>query len=402
MDELVYCYSTQSKVISLQYMMQSYCEDFSSEVFNWTPQMCVALKDGTQWRISYDAESIKSGQNRCKEIFDDCKMRDKLFARIKNILEEADKLLIMLRESDDILLDDMAECYLAYMKKFIQYYSFSNEFIFLLAENEIKEKLHEYFCDSELNEILYGLDSEVDDECQLNKAIRKVAANANTESEMHFGAKLNAAFRLRKLRYFMRETMVSVNACFSQLIRCRLSSINKNWNNEDIERILENLRIEDLYKLKSVSEDKDINAILCINGNIFFVRKRKYLQYFKTNCLHETEYKGNFVFGKGVISGKVCKDLASIKRSDNIYVAKTLHPRDMVSLKGIKAILLDEGGVLSHAAIIARELRIPCLTNLRFMAEYAEDWDDIILIYIGNGLISPLLVNLVTDIIDNI
>lgn len=67
------------------------------------------------------------------------------------------------------------------------------------------------------------------------------------------------------------------------------------------------------------------------------------------------------------ITGRVCvilsdKDFNNFKRGD-IIVTPMTSPKFLSLIKECSAIITDEGGTLSHAAIISRELKIPCLVG---------------------------------------
>lgn len=50
---------------------------------------------------------------------------------------------------------------------------------------------------------------------------------------------------------------------------------------------------------------------------------------------------------------------------DSILVTETTQPQLIMACKKAKAIITNEGGILSHAAIISRELGIPCVVGTR-------------------------------------
>lgn len=69
----------------------------------------------------------------------------------------------------------------------------------------------------------------------------------------------------------------------------------------------------------------------------------------------------------GTASGKVkrildLKDLSKIKKGD-ILVTKMTNPDMVVSMQKSLAIITDEGGITSHAAIVSREMGIPCVVG---------------------------------------
>ncbi len=67
-------------------------------------------------------------------------------------------------------------------------------------------------------------------------------------------------------------------------------------------------------------------------------------------------YKGE-VLSPGTVEGVV----SSLEKPGEIIVAKRVTPLDSLKVVNAKGIILEEGGKLSHIAIYARELEIPCV-----------------------------------------
>ncbi len=77
--------------------------------------------------------------------------------------------------------------------------------------------------------------------------------------------------------------------------------------------------------------------------------------------------KGNVVSGSGKIVGRVqivykAADVKAIPQG-SIVVTPMTSPDMVPFLKKAKAIVTDEGGITCHAAIVARELSIPCIVG---------------------------------------
>ena len=51
------------------------------------------------------------------------------------------------------------------------------------------------------------------------------------------------------------------------------------------------------------------------------------------------------------------------------------HPKDIVLIGKSLAIVTDEGGILSHAAIIAREMKKPCIIGTKIATKVFKDGD---------------------------
>jgi len=88
--------------------------------------------------------------------------------------------------------------------------------------------------------------------------------------------------------------------------------------------------------------------------------------------------KGN-VACKGRVKGQVkvvlyTKDFSKFKRG-NILVASMTRPEFLPVIKKAAAIVTDEGGITCHAAIISRELNIPCIIGTRNATRILKDGD---------------------------
>ncbi len=77
---------------------------------------------------------------------------------------------------------------------------------------------------------------------------------------------------------------------------------------------------------------------------------------------------------KTIFSQKIITELKKINKGD-ILIAETTGPEMMVACKKAAAIITDEGGLTSHAAIVSRELKIPCLVGTKIASKVIKDGD---------------------------
>ncbi len=82
---------------------------------------------------------------------------------------------------------------------------------------------------------------------------------------------------------------------------------------------------------------------------------------------------------KGVAKGVVkivrkVHDLVNVFKGD-ILVASMTRPEMVVAMKKAAAIVTDEGGITSHAAIVSRELHIPCIVGTKNATKILKDGD---------------------------
>ena len=68
------------------------------------------------------------------------------------------------------------------------------------------------------------------------------------------------------------------------------------------------------------------------------------------------------------------RDIAKIKKGE-ILVAPKITPKYVPAMEKAIAIITDEGGLLSHAAIVSREMGIPCVVGTKIATQVLKDGD---------------------------
>jgi phosphohistidine swiveling domain-containing protein len=128
--------------------------------------------------------------------------------------------------------------------------------------------------------------------------------------------------------------------------------------------------------LFSPNSEKDIH-------NIFIYQKDwviKIIKKYSTISSNSQEIKGVAISG-GIIKGKIRlilspKDFSKFKAGE-ILVTHYTSPAFMMLIKKASAIITDEGGVTSHAAIISRELKTPCVVGTKIATKVLHDGDSV-------------------------
>jgi len=98
-------------------------------------------------------------------------------------------------------------------------------------------------------------------------------------------------------------------------------------------------------------------------------------------CLGNVQGKAVVVLSK--------KDYHKIK-TGNILVTTMTKPDIVPYLKYVRGIITNDGGALSHASIISREMKIPCLTNTKYATDIIKDGEALYL-EASKGLVRRLL-----------
>ncbi|MFC1728616.1 PEP-utilizing enzyme [Nanoarchaeota archaeon] len=105
----------------------------------------------------------------------------------------------------------------------------------------------------------------------------------------------------------------------------------------------------------------------------------KFVKEFKKEKETEVKELGGTTASTGTAIGKVkvCTTLESMKKVNegDILVASMTRPEFVPAMKKAAAIITDEGGITCHAAIVSRELNIPCIIGTRTATKVLKDGD---------------------------
>jgi len=147
--------------------------------------------------------------------------------------------------------------------------------------------------------------------------------------------------------------------------------------------------IEQRKKGFGIFFDNDKN-IKCLYGKDALKLAQKYGVDFKYK---KTKSSNGLIASIGVAKGIVkivrgIKDLSKIRKND-IMVAVTTHPDYVPAMEKCSAIVTDEGGITCHAAIVSRELKVPCIVGTKNSTKIFKD-NDVVQIDATNGTIKLL------------
>jgi pyruvate,water dikinase len=96
--------------------------------------------------------------------------------------------------------------------------------------------------------------------------------------------------------------------------------------------------------------------------------------------------------GKAVGKAKVCMGVSDAKRKmeeGDILITGMTTPDFVPYMKIAAAIVANEGGATSHAAIISRELGIPCIVGTKIATKVIKD-DDLVEVDADNNIVRVL------------
>lgn len=127
---------------------------------------------------------------------------------------------------------------------------------------------------------------------------------------------------------------------------------------------------------------KPSNAIARINGETTFF----HVDSVNRKSSTKTELVGKTVYGKGKLEGVVLKafhpeDVKPHPHGKPLILVSGMTTPDFIPVlkKHCAALVTDEGGILCHAAIVARELNLPCIVGTGLATERLETGQEICL-----------------------
>lgn len=100
----------------------------------------------------------------------------------------------------------------------------------------------------------------------------------------------------------------------------------------------------------------------------------------KKNFPHIREFRGQVAFpGHAQGIAKVVLNIKQLSKAGagDILVAPQTMPTFVPLMKKVSAIVTDLGGITSHAAIVSRELRVPCIVGTGIASKVISDGDEI-------------------------
>lgn len=119
------------------------------------------------------------------------------------------------------------------------------------------------------------------------------------------------------------------------------------------------------------------------------VSKKLCDKIFKKTFDEIRELKGTVAsIGKSIGKVKIVKTIYEIEKvqKGDILVANMTRPEMVVAMKKAGAIVTDEGGITSHAAVVSRELGIPCIVGTRNATEVFKD-GELVEVDATNGIV---------------
>src|SRR3989338_1499124 len=202
-------------------------------------------------------------------------------------------------------------------------------------------------------------------------------------------AKKNA-YAINKFKFKAREVM---NAYFFKngVIDNVLNYCSQQFLKENDAHYLYKDELLDLFDGKKpdhkiINERKKAHGSIVIEGNIKRLSSSQSLELSKRLVFCEKEEIQGISINSGKVIGRAIiapmyndyKSIAEINKrmmQGDILIAESTSPDIMMLCEKASAIVAEQGGLLSHAAILSRELNIPGIVQATFATQIFKDHD---------------------------
>lgn len=123
--------------------------------------------------------------------------------------------------------------------------------------------------------------------------------------------------------------------------------------------------------------------VIIRRGRSHFFQQEQASRLVKKYCASEEIISAKVLNGQVAYPGKVkgiakivltAKDMSKINAGE-VLVSSSTNPDLLPAMKKAAAFVTDMGGIISHAAIVSRELRTPCIVGTKFATKVIKDGD---------------------------
>ncbi len=295
-----------------------------------------------------------------------------IFPEMSFIMKEEYELLKIAREKDSDLRKDLLVKHIKNYSWLLNGYHGVKE----IDNSFFEKRLQELIKEGTEEKIIFFENYYQDTENQFKKIVEKY----NLDEEIVSLAKITqkGAYLQDKRKKTQLIATNRLNRLYQHLAGILKIDLDKalymSW--EEIDYFIDKKDLHELF-LRS----KQCRVVLCKQKRKFYTKDvDKILNIFENKYIQKNkgEIKGT-VAQAGKVRGEVklaCdnKQLSNFPEG-KILVALMTTPDYVVAMKKAKAIITDDGGITSHAAVVSRELGVPCIVGTKNATKVLKDGD---------------------------
>ena len=227
---------------------------------------------------------------------------------------------------------------------------------------------------------------------EVRSAIEKTRSVAKAKADLvqSLGLNENVKTKLELLNLFtnLRDDRKKYNCMGNYYLMVAAEYVARELD-EELDTILwaQPLELPSLLRDPELLEElKKRRQYGCIayseGGELFFETGPEVMEMYERfeTGLQKTEIRGNIASpGKAIGTARIVLSQADFSKmkQDDVLVAAMTRPEYLSIMKMASAIITDEGGITCHAAIVARELGIPCIIGTQVATKAIKDGDKV-------------------------
>jgi phosphohistidine swiveling domain-containing protein len=254
-----------------------------------------------------------------------------------------------------------------------------NEFIKEHAWNFSRYGQHQTLSFKEAGHILRNLKKDKD---LLNDKNRQITKQAIVKAKKILGDK---AYYVDVMQFFVyyrtHRTDIMNKVFFAYYDRLLSLAAGFQVSYEDVIHCSYDELVANNIPSRKILEARKQKFVSCFSHKVVRIISGKEVEYFRKLSLEKESEKiisGRTAF-PGSVQGKVKiisnkKDLDTFKKGE-ILVASMTTPSMVMAMKKAAAFITDEGGITCHAAILAREMKKPCIIGTKNATKILRDGD---------------------------
>lgn len=343
------------------------------------------------------------GDNKLQQVF--IPSKETYFAKERKSLEEiavyilkTPRLNIMFqKENGEDLLNEFPRLK-SILEKHINNFAFTS-FTFLLGNpqdiHSVIERLQELLKENILEKINEQNKQILEDKKKTHKILKKLSSDTDIYERVLLAQEL-MFWKNQRLDILFKSDL-KIKPLFDEIAKLMGLSYKEfvYLRYEEIEMWFEKGNLLTKQEIKKRMENF---ALYLSNGKIFlFTDKNKYPKVQEDSKKGTPPTDNEILEGKTAYKGKVIgrvrliystEDIKSLEKGE-ILVTKMTRPEMVVGLERAAAFVTDQGGMLSHAAIVAREMKKPCIVGTEIATQIFRN-GDLIEVDANKGIVRKL------------
>lgn len=171
------------------------------------------------------------------------------------------------------------------------------------------------------------------------------------------------------------ETSIRTNYALNQISNMSLLELKRLIvSNKKVDLYNINNRVKK-FGLKVVRKNNRVEISDLSSRTISMIEKgdKEFSNIIKGDSVYPGNVKGNVRIANKLFSDKDYSKFINTLRKGDIIVAPMTSPNLMPAFSLVSGVITDEGGLMSHAALVSREKRVPCVVGTKKATQVLKD-----------------------------